>query len=118
MAACAHWLLEHPTPGQVLRLTTEQPLSDATVKLSREYWLTMLCRVMPCCAFQVNNQSSTTVELVEMKLYQHLHLMAGIGSHNKHLDMVRAVSRCVFLSVVELPAHGCRAVLQVKNGSG
>lgn len=46
---------------------------------------------------QVDNKSSTPVELVEMKLHQRLHLMGDsfLGTTNKHIDVVRVATRWV-----------------------
>lgn len=46
---------------------------------------------------QVDNKSSTQVNLVEVKLHQRLHLMGEsfLGQVNKNIDVVRIISRCV-----------------------
>jgi hypothetical protein len=51
---------------------------------------------MPLCAaaVQVDNKSSTPVEVVEMKLHQRLHLTGESFLQNKIIDVVRVAIRC------------------------
>lgn len=81
----------------------------------------VLCYAMLGCAHactQVDNKSTTQVNVVEMKLHQRIHLTFDglLGQTNKHIDVVRVANRCVQAGQVCSAVHNAHWLLAAGGG--